>query len=705
MVVTIGDLLGIYNKARAMDWGTLASQLGKASTIKAVTNVVASQTLSSFKTLVSSFKVVQQVNDVVTQARPIITLAAEMGNWTDPAIWPQIGAEAISIVKKLLLAIAISGINQLKSYILGIEIDLGNLTSKNINSINNATKDATNKSYTVASDTIANHAISASQQNIPASSDAFYGVITGISNSITSAINGSVDISEIQSALQILLQDQTNNLINSMYGQQTIPNTGGLPTYNQQSQTIFSTPSISSLVQTASTIDTSVQITLDINTDTVREMLDAIEATIQQDKNNLIGEISNNLNQISETVDSSGLQEADIIILENLKTNFIQATMSGQMSAIQASLDSIFNYDDVALKNILILFIQDYIKQINSSFEYDINQINALIASFPSGMTFSDQQTAVNNLVVSLLTQIPNPSVTLQMVIFQYMASIYSQMAIANSPRQDELAIEVSAYFQIVRKIYLQNLIPYFDRIRLVNQTIEDTTYYSYSYSDMNTSLQNQIILRINTTTVNNDNDFNTLKNLLIEDILSIENSYSIVVSENIPHDPLASIGDKLSILRGNLLNAMKNIIFGSTIPPIDYTQFSNLSADDIKSVDILYSSLFQQYEKSLVENCANIIQNGLDGTSTLSTSDFEYKIYIQYTPEGDQKLKNNLYNQCYFIINNALYSNGTNSLETNLITEVNNFDYIIDYSVAFSSLLKELEISIIQDVINNIGV
>ena len=701
MTVTLGELLGIATKAKSMNWNALGTALKAAPNNPALARVVNKTVVNSFSTAVQGFAIYQTVNDVLIMVRPIINLVSELGDWKNPGIWPKIGAEALSILKLILMEAGKLAISTVEAYVLNYEIDLGGLTAGNINSINRSIKSSTSKSFTVIAGAVASHSVQPPKLGLALTTAAMNNVFASLSSALDSAINSAVDMAEILTALTQLTSDPSPALNTAMYGQTTIPDAGGLASIINPPYNMFEAPDINAIENPVSTINTSYIPIIVPNTVTVREMLDAIEASIKIDLTFLLQEIENALNGITAPIDTSSLSASDVVILSNLTKGFLSSSMMSQLASAKDALNKLFNYNDVQLKHILRLVMEEISIQLQAMMSNCLFQVTTLINNFAVGLPFVDKKTAIMDLLMITCANFPDIAAILQKILFEYLNSIYSNVYVSNTARQRELSAEVMNFFGIVRNNFINELIADIQSIRLENLTLVDN-YYNYNYVPMKVSLQNYVTVTINTTLITNLVDYNNLKSTLSLGLKSIMNGYSTTVIENIPHPYLEGIADKISLLKGNLFVAINGMINGIIKPAVDYSNFSvSLDDSDKATIQSMYSNLYSQYVNSVVNKAKTIIdmQDGY-----LKPEDFEYKL-MMHTNSADEFLKNYLFDLCSIILNNSIYlDTSTSALNIALNNCIAGYNYILNYDSTFAAYLKELEIDIIQKVIQNIN-
>lgn len=701
MTVTLGEILGIVSKAKTMDWKSLGATLKAAPNNPALARAVNKTVVNAFSTAIQGFAIFQTVNDVLVMVRPIINLVREFGDWKNPAVYPKIGAEAISIIKSILMELGMMAISTVEAYVLNYEIDLGNLTSGNINGMNKSVKTATNKSYITIANSISGHSVQPPKLGLSLTTAAMNNAFAGLSFTLDSAVSGAIDMDGINAALTQLTSDPSSVLNTSMYGQSNIPDDGGLSNIISAPQNMFEVPDINAIENPQPTINTSYVPSTIPNTDTVREMLDAIEASIKIDLTFLFMEIENALNGITAPIDTSSLSAADAAILLNLTNGFLNSSMMSQLASCKEALNKLFNYNDTQLKYILRLVMAEISVQLQAMMSSCLAQVTTLINGFAIGMLFVDKQAAIMALLTVTCSNFPDISAILQKILFEYLSSMYSNVYVSNTGRQRELSAEVMNFFGIVRSNFLTNLIASIQNIRLENLTIRDD-YYNYSYSSMKTSLQNYVMYTINTTPVSSLMDYNNLKINLSLGITSILNGYSVIVSENIPHSYSENIIDKINELKNNLYIKINELVNKSIMPPVDYSEFTvSLDDGDRVTIQSMYKSLYSQYTISIINKAKSLIDMQ---DVYLKPEDLEYKL-VNHTSSADLFLKNSLFELCSVILNSSVYQIvSTSVLSSTLVDCINNYKYILNFATTFSAYLKELEIDIIQNVIRNIN-
>ena len=705
MKVTVGQLLGIAQKGAAMDWKDLAKAFSNAPKNPLITRALGNSVIQSFQIAVEAFSVYQTVNDIIVKVRPVITLVSEIGGAIkNPAMWAQIGAEAISIIKLFLIKAGKYAITSVENYILNTEIDLGNLKAANITNMNKAVTKATNKSYVTISNAIAAHSVNPVNVTISIASAALYTFFSGACSSLTAAVNAVTDDATLLAAFAMLLLDQSTYINNVIYGQDTIPNTGGLITTITAPSNDFEAPDIGALEQSIKNPTVTPENIATINTDTVRELLDAIEMVIQYDINTLVIEIKAALATITAPVSLDGLDVSDSNILVGLTNSFLDASMEKQLESAQAALQELYSYNDADLKNILILVVNELYVEVRECMTTHYQQAITMINGFSGGMTLSDKKIALVSMLSNCLDNCPNLSDIIRKVLFGYLTTTYSNVYVTNTTRQAELSTDVTNYFGIIITNFMVDIIPQLRAISMSNKTIVDN-YYNYSLSSLNTSLQNYITVTINGATVTDETSYNNLKSTLLINILSTITAYSVIVTENIPHDALENISDKIGILKNSLFNRVNLILTSIPQPPIDYTNFTVLLEDSDKiTAQSMYSNLYAQFINSLVNKARSIIDTSTYENAILKTEDYEYNL-TAHTTAAIENLKNNLYSSLKLILDTSFYSTvTTTALKNTLVSATANFNYILDFATTFSSYLKELEVSLIQSLIDNIN-
>ncbi len=106
------------------------------------------QLTATFSTVLSGFAITKQVADLVQKARPIITMLVKtvgaIKNWSMAG---EIASDLLILAKKLLIKLAMQSIEQIRDYILAIEIDLGNLNANQLKALRDKIAKALSDSY------------------------------------------------------------------------------------------------------------------------------------------------------------------------------------------------------------------------------------------------------------------------------------------------------------------------------------------------------------------------------------------------------------------------------------------------------------------------------------------------------------------------------------------------------------------------------
>jgi len=233
--VTIGELLGIANKAASMDWDALADSFSQATSMEVVKKTSASALIGTFKTVLNAFGIGVKVARVVQKLRPIINLVVKIaGLWSNPALLKDIVAEATTSLKNLIISLAITGVNYAKNLILAITIDLGFLFPEDIEKVTDDVNNAIDDGYKYLSDSIEDYIPDTTNPEISDFVEDINNAFDAMEDNIHSAINAAADVTSVISTVNASLtgyDDSTKIVLMQIYNSDVIPNTGGNNNY------------------------------------------------------------------------------------------------------------------------------------------------------------------------------------------------------------------------------------------------------------------------------------------------------------------------------------------------------------------------------------------------------------------------------------------------------------------------------------------
>jgi len=711
MKVTIGQLLGIAKQAKALQWDQLATEFKKVEKINALKNTAAATLSSMFSTVLGAFSLTKKAADLIQKARRIITMAVKIAgvikNW---AMAGEIASDLLLLVQKFLLQIAIAGIGQIRDYILAIEIDLGDLSLKQLKALQEKITKSLNDSFEALGAAIDSFDPAVLAPDLAAFVESFKSFDEELKktewDSFLNAV-GDTLFALGQDALSRLniFQSEYNdslkdNLNQTVYGSADKILTGTPPAYVASPDLgIFVQKDITLIEPATNNGDTTWLDFVAEDTDVSRELMDNINKAIQQNVSALLGSLYNSLKTIDPSVadiendiyTNNKDPSSDIEILHNLRDGFLNYIRDSQYTLSKDALNAIFKLNDYNLRKILNMFLEAFgnaYKDRNSLIAKLMSDyINFLLASGEITDPEIFRQMLLDYLAILQENLNIDAAEIFRKVLYEYLKFIFGSSGINNEERTNYLVQKSIDKFYNYKKDFLLSIIEKIKRIRIQNDTI-DENYFVYSYD----ALKNSLILETN-------NFINV--ETLISNYYTIINNFIISCIENAPHPQTESIEEKLNILKSTLFDTIKKIINDEPIPEIIWNEVEWINATD-KEKEILraiMAVIFQDYKKKLLKIISDSLYTFKYSTIKLINKENAESIISNYIVSEDILLRNKIYNDLIYIINYYGIDTGEDFIGS-LLYFINNFNYNLNYSFKFASVLKENEIHYIEQIV-----
>lgn len=748
MKVTIGELLGIAKQAKTLKWEDLAKEFKKAERINSLKNTAAAQLATTFSTVLNAFTLTKQIADLVQKARPIITMIVKtvgaIKNWS---LAGEIASDLLLLAQKLIIKLAMQGIEQIRDYILAIQIDLGDLSVAQLKALQDKITKSLGDSFNILNDTLKNFNPKVLFPNIEKFKQGVNDLVTEAENTewdtLLNAVGGTLqelgaDLLDKLNVFKKDFSDNVNDGLNTRTYGTARSLTGAPPSYMPtQPQNFFDQNSVDlNKLQNpppANSGDTSWQDLVADDNEITREMMEAFEKTINDNINSILSELFNNLKDI--TPDTSDIEkdiyannantaQEDIKALNNLKDGFISYTIESQYTLAKDSLKGIFKLNDFVLKNLLNLFLEELAKEMKNRNEKISDLLQQyLITLANNGITDPEiaRQMMLEYLAIIQNNLKINYEELYRKVLMAYLLSIFRSLSVNNEERAAILVDKALTKFYEYRKNFINNIIDKIKKIRLQNDTI-DENYYLYSYATLQSQLKDTITTILNTaasitysgeyqydgTVTYGNNNANVdairaeLKNRLLENI----NDYSIFITENIPHPQNESISDKINIFKSTLFNTIKKIIQEEQIPEVIWSEEEWLNVTD-KEKELLHQLviiIFQDYKKRLLKICSEAIFLKMYSTIKILEAYNTEITMSEYGPVSHEILMVKFYNSLAEIIDKIPYNNDFEQFKIDMYAYlddfIDNFNYNLNHSSKLATMIKENEIEFIREII-----
>lgn len=749
MKVTIGELLGIAKQAKTLKWTDLAQEFRKAERINALKNTAVTQLTATFSTVLSGFAITKQVADLVQKARPIITMLVKtvgaIKNWSMAG---EIASDLLILAKKLLIKLAMQSIEQIRDYILAIEIDLGNLNANQLKALRDKIAKALSDSYNTLNQSLQDFNPLVLFPDIEAFKNGVNNLATEIENTEWDILFNSIgstlfelgqDLYDKFNIFKTDLNDTVEDDLNTaVYGDPTKNLSGAPPRYLTSEQPGFfgdNTVNLNDIQNPPPTSsgDTTWQNLVADDNDITRSMMDAFEKTINDNINKLLGELYSGL--LSLNPDTSDIEkdiytnntdtaQEDIKALNNLKDGFMSYVRESQYTLARDALKGIFKLNDYMLRNLLNLYLQELANALRNrnSKIFDLLQ-QYLQTLIDNGITDPDiaRQMLLDYLTILQGNLKINYEELYRKVLMAYLLSIFRALSVDNEERAIILVDKALNKFYEYRRNFLNNIIEKIRRIRLQNDTI-DENYYIYSYTALKTQLKDIITSILNTATSvtysgeyqydgtitygNNAINVDGIRTELKNQLLSAINAYSLTITENTPHPIEESIGEKINIFKTTIYKTIHLIIQEEPIPEVIWTEddWLNVSDREKELLRQLVNIIFQDYKRRLLKICSDALFLGTYTTIKMpQTSNIE-TLLTNYGPTAHEILMTKFYDILSNLIDSVPYNNDFEQFKIdvyNYLSEfIDGFNYNLNHSIKLATIFKENEIEFVREII-----
>lgn len=747
MKVTVGELLGIAKQAKALNWQQLATEFKKVEKINALKNTAAAQLSTTFASLLDAFSVGKKVMNIIQEARPILTMAVRIkGAFRNPMYIGEIANETALLIQKVILSLAQYGIGQVRDFILGITIDLGDLSSNQIKNLRNKIQKALSDSFDSIQKGINNFSPSVLAPNLFSLGNSINELIDEMSKKeawIITSSSGS-NINELSNNILKNFSDSVRKdnrkkeceLNTIVYGSCEAPLLPEEPSYYTQSQSTFFPETEVDLDELENPTpensgDESWQDRIGEDNAVTRELMDEIEKTL---KNNL-GGLLNSINQELRTVeiDTTDIEkdiyknnqnpENDIGVLHNLKDGFLNNTLDTQLSLVKSAFDSMLKMNDAFLKKIINKFIKELLIAFKDRNNLIYSKLEKFIASLlSSGIT--DMEELKRKIMEFLLALQNNLRIDFnaiyKKVLYEYLLYIFSNTGVNNEERTAELIeMAINKFYQL-RLEFLNSLLVKILSIRLSNEVI-DEDYFITTYDVLRTNLLIRLTQILETTnsiaydgTYKYDGSFTYGENPLIfdavkQEILSNFNTIIIefftTITEN-THPLSKSILEKINTMEFNLVDTIKHLTLNEPVPlnvVWEEPEWADLTETEKQTLSSILYAIFMDYKNRIIKVVADAIYyDKYELVKVLKKEKAEFEVN-QHILNQDTVIKNKLNIKSGELINSFEYTGNyeeTKGIIENKTAEfLNTFNYSLQQDFKLASLLKENEVSILESL------
>jgi hypothetical protein len=743
--ITVGDLLGIAKKARALSWGQLASEFKKVETIDAIKGTAVAQLSVIFSQVLSAFDTGKRIMGVIQRVRPILTMAVRIkGAFKNPMYIGEIANEAALLVQKLLLSISQNLIGTFRDEILNYPIFIGGLSAFQMKTLRDKITKALADTY---------NSIEQGLKNF--SPSVVFPGLANLSNNLTALANTdfkkfSNDVStafgasakelgqNVLSALSKSLRDSNRKMegdINQMvYGTREAPLLPDPPAYYQIPQSPFFPDTNTNLDEienppATSSGDETWQDRIGEDNPTTREMMDGIELTMRQNMDGLLNSIDKELKKI--TIDTTDIEkniyannqnpEEDIGALHTLKDGFLQYTLDSQFALVKTSLNNMLKMNDAFLKKIINKMISELVRAMKDKNNLLYSKLEKFIlALLASGIT--DPNELRRRIMEYLLTLQNNLSVDLssvyKKVLYEYLLYLFSNAGVDNEERLSELIEMATEKFYQYKQDFFNSLLSKIAGIRLSNEVIDDT-YFITTYDVLKASLTarlEQILDTANSiaydgtykydgsfTYGENPLAFEAVKQEIASNFNSIIVNFFTSISEN-THPYSQSINEKLNIMEFNLVDTIKHLILDEPIPlniVWEEPGWADLTETEKQTLSSILYVIFFDYKNKLIKVVADAIYyDKYETVRVLKKEKVEQEIQ-EHIENQDTVIKSKLNTKSAALIETFEYTG--NYEETKTIIEektdefLDNFNFSLQQDFRMGALLKENEVSILE--------
>lgn len=749
MKVTIGELLGIAKQAKTLKWEDLAEEFKKAERINALKNTAVAQLTATFSTVLNAFAITKQIAQVAQVAKPIITKVVKVvgmvKNW---AMAAELASDVLLLVKKLLIKLAMQGIEQIRDYILAIEIDLGNLNAKQLKALRDKIAKSLNDSWDALNESLKNFDPIVFFPDIEAFKNGVNSLATEIENTewntVLNAIGATIfelgqnlvdDFNIFKSDLDDTVNDDLNEIV---YGDKDKTLTGKPPSYLTAEEPGFfgkTNVNLDDLQNPPPTNsgDLNWQSLVADDNEITREMMDAFEKTINDNINKLLGELFNSLLEIN--ADTSDIEkdiyannpdtaQEDIKALNNLKDGFLAYMREAQYILAKDALKGIFKLNDYVLRNILNLFLNELGKALKNRNAKIVDLILQYLQTLiDSGIVDPEiaRQMLLDYLAILQQNLAINYEELYRKVLMQYLLSIFGSLSVDNEQRAAILVDKAFTKFYQYRRNFVNNIVEKIRRIRLQNDTI-DEDYYLYSYDTLKSQIIDIISSILNTassvtysgeyqydgtiTYGNNSVNVDNIREELKSQILSAINAYSITVTENIPHPEKESIEEKINIFKSTMYTTIKQIIDDETIPETIWSEDEWLNVTDREKELLrqLMNIIFQDYKRRLLKVASDALFLQMYPNIKMLNPTNTQTILENYSDDSHDILMNKFYEDISTLIDSIPYNNDFEQFKQDMTDYLGefilNYNFNLNHSIKLATLIKENEIEFIKGII-----
>lgn len=731
--VTIGELLGIANKAASMDWSALADSFAQASNMQILKSSPSGALINTFKTVLNAFGIGVKAAQIVQKLRPIINLVVKIaGLWSNPALLKDIVAEAAASLKNLLLSLAITGVNYAKNLILAITIDLGFLFPEDIEKVTDDVNNSINEGYNILAETIENYVPDSSEPSIADFSGDISNAFSAMEDSIHEQVNNATTVSGTIAAVNAGLSAYTDSSVlvdRLIYGQDAIPNTGGNNNYYYGDYEDILSPTTINMDELqngrpTSDGDTSYLNNIPENTPNTNLLLNEIEKNIQYNKNNLLDNIRTNLGKLD--VDTTSMEanypEEDALILRNFKDSLLSVTRDTIYNQAAIAFNSIFDFTEDQLKKLLALYAIELIRQLNFNMSQCLFYTNAYINGLNVNTGNSDPaylaqlKTDILNYMTTVCQNKPDPAKVFQKVMFDYLWDIFQRSKVDNQTKSERLMTLAMNGFYYTKEDFLNSVKNKIRLIRIKNDVI-DSTYYDYSYSDLYSLLNTNILAEITNSTATTVEELTQLIVDVNNAVFDTINDHNLSVVEH-AHPDGESVGEKMKKMRTEVFYEMKDAIANENIPEIDYeTLYVDLTIEEKKSVSEIIDLIYTDYKRKLISIASSIVID-LSNVSIQVPSDLNIDILMSdCITEQDSFIKQDIIKNVQYglsLVSLAEYANPLTeaqittiktNIQTHTINMLNSTSLVLNFPERFSAILKEQEVKLILGVVDNLNI
>jgi len=738
MKVTIGELLGIDKQGTSIGWDGLADNFSKIGSISFLKNSPVSQMASIFGVVLKAFSMTQKISSMYQKARWAIQLATKiitaMMNY---AMIAEIINDFILILQSLLIKLAISGVNAIEQSILSIQIDLGDLTVKQLKTLRELISTLLDGSFAAINSCVEGYNPTVNGASLPLFTITIDDLTTYLNTQEASIIDtSSIDtiVPDLTTFYDTLVNSSYNYGFdddntygydeNNSYGytesNDNIINNLNAVIYADNSKTLIGiTPSYPKIGGTSGNFDDVLgtkQISLDelqgtviINngdtswmdrvaedTNVSRELMDGISKVINDNITLLLNQVLQTLKGMK--LDTSDIEkdiyannsnpQYDLNVLNNLASGFTDYIVNSQFTFTKDTLLSIFKLNDYMLKKLINTLVAELSKAYQNRNKLLLSMLTDYINALPnSGIVDPD---ILKQMIKDYLAALQeNLKIDLQeifnKVLYEYLKYVFSFSGVTDENRNAFLIQKVISKFFNYKRNFINDIVEKIKKIRLQNDSI-DEDYYTYSYNSLKANLIDII---------NNYTTIDELKTSINTAIYSFNLSY-----QEATHALNESASDKINILKNTLYTTIITIIQNEKMPEIVWTddELSDVTDKEKEILNSMLETLFSDYRKKLIMAISNSLFTTTYPSIQIITEDKAEELLLSYILEKNNIIKSDLLDGLFNVITYCQENVGLN-LKDYLLNYLNNFQFNLEFSFKFASLLKENEIDYINKI------